>query len=141
MRIRSRLSSILVAACVASTTLFAVGADFTVGFIPKLDTDPYFKATGEGAAEAQKEIGGKSLLVAPSTATGEAQIPFINNLVSKRVNVIAISAADSNSVAPALKRALAQKIHVLTFDSDCAKNGSGGVCKSGDAKELGRNDA
>ena len=122
MRISSRLSSILVAACVASTTVFAVGADFTVGFIPKLDTDPYFKATGEGAAEAQKEIGGKSLLVAPSTATGEAQIPFINNLVSKKVNVIAISAADSNSVAPALRRALSQKIHVLTFDSDCAKN-------------------
>jgi rhamnose transport system substrate-binding protein len=103
--------------------MFAVGADFTIGFIPKLDTDPYFKATGEGAAEAQKEIGGNSLLVAPSTATGEAQIPFINNLVSKKVNVIAISAADSNSVAPALRRALAQKIHVLTFDSDCAKNG------------------
>ena len=64
MRISSRLSSIIVAACLASTTVFAVGADFTVGFIPKLDTDPYFKATGEGAAEAQKEIGGKSLLVA-----------------------------------------------------------------------------
>src|SRR6202162_753873 len=123
MRIRSRLSSILVAACLAGTTVFAVGADFTVGFVPKLDTDPYFKATGEGAAEAQKEIGGTSILVAPSTATGEAQIPFINNLVSKKVNVIAISAADSNSVAPALRRALAQKIHVVTFDSDCAKNG------------------
>jgi rhamnose transport system substrate-binding protein len=104
------------------TTGFVVGADFTTGFIPKLDTDPYFKATGEGAAEAQKEIGGKSVLVAPSTATGEAQIPFINNLVSQKVNVIAISAADSNSVAPALKRALAQKIHVATFDSDCTKN-------------------
>ena len=60
--------------------------------------------------------------MAPSTETGEAQIPFINNLVSQRVNVIAISAADSNSVAPALRRALAQKIHVVTFDSDCKKN-------------------
>jgi rhamnose transport system substrate-binding protein len=110
MRISSHLSSIIVAACVASTTVFAVGADFTIGFISKLDTDPYFKATGEDAAEAQKEIGGKSLLVAPSTATGEAQIPFINNLVSKKVNVIAISAADSNSVAPVAVRTLRKAI-------------------------------
>lgn len=125
MRIHSYIFNIIViiAACVAGTVRFAAGADFTVGFIPKLDTDPYFKATGEGAAEAQKEIGGKSLLVAPSTATGEAQIPFINNLVSQKVNVIAISASDTNSVVPALRRALAQKIHVVTFDSDCAKNG------------------
>ena len=123
MNIRCRMFRMLVSASwLLCTTGFAVGADFTIGFIPKLDTDPYFKATGEGAAEAQKEIGGKSVLVAPSTATGEAQIPFINNLVSEKVNVIAISAADSNSVAPALRRALAQKIHVATFDSDCTKN-------------------
>jgi rhamnose transport system substrate-binding protein len=123
MGIRCRTFRMLVSAsCLVCTTGFAVGADSTIGFIPKLDTDPYFKATGQGAAEAQKEIGGKSVLVAPSTATGEAQIPFINNLVSERVNVIAISASDSNSVAPALRRALAQKIHVATFDSDCTKN-------------------
>src|SRR5271166_53748 len=58
-----------------------------------------------------------SLLVAPSTATGEAQIPFINNLVSKKVNVIAISAADSNSVAPVavltLRKAISLRIGLV----------------------------
>ncbi|MBV9998749.1 MAG: rhamnose ABC transporter substrate-binding protein [Verrucomicrobia bacterium] len=126
MRIHSCIFNIIIiaaAACMAGTAGSAADADITVGFIPKLDTDPYFKVAGEGAAEAQKEIGGKSLFVAPSTATGEAQIPFINNLVSQRVNVIAIAASDTNSVVPALRRALAQKIRVMTFDSDCAKNG------------------
>ncbi|MGF7007849.1 substrate-binding domain-containing protein [Aminobacter sp. BE322] len=70
----------------------------TVGFLPKLDTDPYFKVAQQGAEEAAKEIGGKAIQVAPSQATAEAQIDFINSLVSQKVGVIAISANDANAV-------------------------------------------
>ena len=53
----------------------------TVGFLPKLDTDPYFQVAKSGAEEAAKEIGGNVIQEAPSQATAEAQIEFINNLV------------------------------------------------------------
>jgi len=92
----------------------------TVGFLPKLDTDPYFQVARTGAEEAQGEIGGKVVQEAPSQATAEAQIPFINNLVSEGVNVIAISGNDANAVAPALKRAAKQGVKVVSYDSDVA---------------------
>ena len=67
-------------------------------------TDPYFKVALGGAEEAAKEIGGSAIQVAPSQATAEAQIEFINSLVSQKVGVIAIAGNDANAVAPALKR-------------------------------------
>ncbi len=93
-----------------------------VGFLPKLDTDPYFQVAKQGAEEAAKEIGGEVIQVAPSQATAEAQIEFINSLVSQQVGVIAISANDSNAVAPALKRAMEQGVRVISYDSDVAQD-------------------
>ncbi len=95
-------------------------APVTVGFLPKLDTDPYFQVAQTGAEEAAGEIGGKAIKEAPSQATAEAQIAFINNLVSQQVGVIAISANDANAVAPALKRAMQQGVKVVSYDSDVA---------------------
>ncbi|MBB3235864.1 rhamnose ABC transporter substrate-binding protein [Phyllobacterium endophyticum] len=92
----------------------------TVGFLPKLDTDPYFQVAKTGAEEAQKEIGGTLIQVAPSQGTAEAQIEFINSLVSQKVGVIAISGNDANAVAPALKRAAKQGVRVISYDSDVA---------------------
>ena len=92
----------------------------TVGFLPKLDTDPYFQVAKTGAQEAQGEIGGKVVQEAPSQATAEAQIGFINNLVSQSANVIAIAGNDANAVAPALKRAARQGVRVVAYDSDVA---------------------
>jgi len=108
----------------------ALGADATakaatVGFIPKLDTDPYFAVAKTGAEEAQKEIGGAVIQEAPSSATGDAQIEFINDLVSQKVDVIAIAGNDPNAVAPALKRAQAQGVRIVSYDSDVAKNARG----------------
>ena len=75
-----------------------------------------------GAEEAQKEIGGTVIQEAPSSATGDAQIEFINDLVSQKVDVIAIAGNDPNAVAPALKRAQAQGVRIVSYDSDVAKS-------------------
>src|SRR5271169_1520459 len=115
----------LIAAAFVGTALAAspgLAADpVTVGFLPKLDTDPYFQVARTGAEEAQKEIGGKVVQEAPSQATAEAQIPFINTLVSQKVDVIAIAGNDANAVAPALKRAAQQGVRVVSYDSDVAE--------------------
>ena len=91
-----------------------------VGLLPKLDTDPYFQVAKGGAEDAAKEIGGKVIQAAPSQATAEAQIEFINNLVTQKVGVIAIAGNDANAVAPALKRAAKEGIRVISYDSDVA---------------------
>lgn len=94
----------------------------TVGFLPKLDTDPYFQVANDGAKEAASEIGGTVVQAAPSQATAEAQVEFINNLVAQQVDVIAIAGNDANAVAPALKRAAANGVRVISYDSDVATN-------------------
>ena len=122
------LSSIILLGAFFVTAAFGADATTkaaTVGFIPKLDTDPYFGVAKSGAEEAQKEIGGKVIQEAPSSATGDAQIEFINNLVSQKVDVIAIAGNDPNAVAPALKRAQTQGVRVVSYDSDVAKNARG----------------
>jgi rhamnose transport system substrate-binding protein len=116
------LSTILVSAPLAPAALAeeCASGPITVGLLPKLDTDPYFQVAKGGAEDAAKEIGGKVVQVAPSQATAEAQIEFINNLVSQKVGVIAIAGNDANAVAPALKRAAKQGVKVISYDSDVA---------------------
>ena len=107
-------------------TLPAMAADscakepVTVGLLPKLDTDPYFQVAKGGAEDAAKEMGGKVIQAAPSQATAEAQIEFINNFVTQKVGVIAIAGNDANAVAPALKRAAKEGIRVISYDSGVA---------------------
>ncbi|MGO4567236.1 rhamnose ABC transporter substrate-binding protein [Rhizobium sp. 2YAF20] len=114
------LASSLIAGVTAASAEECAKAPVTVGFLPKLDTDPYFQVAQTGAEEAAGEIGGKAVKQAPSQATAEAQIDFINNLVSQKVGVIAISANDANAVAPALRRAEKQGVRVVSYDSDVA---------------------
>lgn len=114
-------AALLTAAPMAMSAECASGP-VTVGFLPKLDTDPYFKVAQGGAEEAAKEVGGKAIRVAPSQATAAAQVELINNLVAQKVGVIAISANDANAVAPALKRAAQQGVKVVSFDSDVASD-------------------
>lgn len=92
----------------------------TIGFLPKLDTDPYFQVARDGAQAAADEMGGTVIQAAPSQATAEAQVEFINNLVAQGVDVIAIAGNDANAVAPALQRAAANGVRVIAYDSDVA---------------------
>ena len=125
-----RTTTLLESALVCTLLLAAAGpaaraaecrkGPVTVGYIPKLDTDPFFRSANTGAEQAQKEIGGQIILQAPSEATAEAQISFINNMVTRGVDVIAISGNDANALAPALRRAEAQNIWVIAYDSDVA---------------------
>jgi len=130
-RTRTLKTSVLALGTVALIASHAWAAEncanaaVTVGFIPKLDTDPYFQVAKQGAEEAQGEIGGKVVQQAPSQVTAEAQIEFINSLVSQKVDVIAIAGNDINAVAPALKRAGQQGIKVVSYDSDVAASARG----------------
>jgi rhamnose transport system substrate-binding protein len=119
MRASNLIATLFVGAALAASPSLAADP-VTVGFLPKLDTDPYFQVAKTGAEEAQKEIGGKVVQEAPSQATAEAQIQFINTLVSQKVGVIAIAGNDANAVAPALKRAAQQGVKVVSYDSDVA---------------------
>lgn len=108
-----------------------------VGYIPKLGTDPYMVTVRNAAQAAARTIGGKVIYTSPSDATGAAQIPFVNQLISQRVCVIAISGSDLNSTAAALAKAKAAGIKVLSWDSDIAPGSRSLFINQADTAELG----
>ncbi|GAB2469057.1 rhamnose ABC transporter substrate-binding protein [Jatrophihabitans fulvus] len=110
----------------------------TVGYIPKLGTDPYMVTVRKAAEAAAKKTGGKVIYTSPSDATGAAQIPFVNQLISQRVCVIAISGSDLNSTSAALKRARAAGIKVLSWDSDVATGSRAVFINQAKTAELGQ---
>ncbi len=109
----------------------------SVGFVNKLDTDPYWGETKKGAEDAQKALGGELQVNAPSKDTGDAQVEFINNLISKGVDVIVIAGNNPDTVAPALKRAMQQGIRVISYDSDVASAARTLFINQADLEDVG----
>jgi len=99
----------------------AVKEGLKIAVLPKAINIPYFDAAFEGAKKACQEIkAAKCDQVGPTQATGAAQVQFINTIVQQKYDALVISAADANSVVPALKRASAAGIAVVTYDADVA---------------------
>jgi rhamnose transport system substrate-binding protein len=97
----------------------AVKEGLKVAVLPKAVNIAYFDAAFNGAKKACQEIkAAKCDQVGPTQATGPAQVQFINQIIQQRYDVLVVSAADADSVVPALKKAGAANISVVTYDAD-----------------------
>ncbi len=85
--------------------------------IVKNTGNPYNEKEMEGFEKAIKEIGGEVILKAPDQPTAEAQIQMIEELIIQKVDAIAIAANDPDALQPALEKAMAAGIKVLSLDS------------------------
>ncbi len=108
-----------------------------VGLLPKLGTDPYMVTVKEAAEAAAKKGGHTVIYTSPSDATGAAQIPFVNQLISQGVDVIAISGNDLNSTSAALKKARDAGIKVISWDSDVAPDSRSVFLNQADTAKIG----
>lgn len=141
------MSLTLVSACSTSSTSKSGGGSGgsskcksgtgTIGYIPKLGTDPYMVTVRKAAEAAAAKAGGKIIYTSPSDATGSAQIPFVNQLVAQKVCAIAISGSDLNSTSAALAKAKAAGIKVLSWDSDIAPTSRSVFINQAKTDELG----
>ena len=95
-------------------------AGLKIAIIPKAINNGYFTAWNKGAQQACKEIKASCKYIGPTQATGPAQLAFINQAIQQGYNAIVLSAADQNALAPALKKAKAKGICVVTSDADVA---------------------
>jgi rhamnose transport system substrate-binding protein len=111
----------------------------TIGVIPKLGDDPYMTTVRDGMKAESETTGGKDKIIytSPSEATGSAQIPFVQQLISKKVDVIAISGSDLKGAAAELKKAQARGIKVLSFDSDVDSSARSIFVNQAKTAELG----
>jgi ribose transport system substrate-binding protein len=112
---------------VAAGALLAVSASaraadaYTFALVPKNTNNPFFDQALAGCKKAEKELAGavKCLYIGPGEhGGGDEQAQIVSDLVSKKVDGIAVSPANAPAIAAALQGAGPAKIPVLTWDSD-----------------------
>jgi len=140
-------NAILSAVCI-SLAAFSVHAvaqasdglkkDLKIAFVPKQINNPYEVIADDGGLAAIKEINGAGKVVGPSDAGASSQVQYITTLTTQRQNAIVIAANDPNAVVPYLKKAMAQGIKVVTFDSDTAPEGRQIFINQANSEAIGR---
>ncbi|KLU62905.1 autoinducer 2-binding protein LsrB precursor [Peptococcaceae bacterium CEB3] len=94
------------------------GKTIKVALIPKAIGIPYFTGAEQGAQSVAAALNIKLTYNGPTTLSASDQVSMINSYVAEGYNVIAVSANDPTSLAPALKAAMKKGVKVITWDSD-----------------------
>ena len=95
------------------------GQDIVLVDVPKLIGIGYFAATTQGMQEAAEELGNVTVTTdGPTEANIDDQIQFIDNYITQGVNGILFAANDPVAIAPILRRALEEGIHVVGYDAN-----------------------
>ncbi|MGQ0484550.1 MAG: autoinducer 2 ABC transporter substrate-binding protein [Hyphomicrobiales bacterium] len=89
-----------------------------IAFVPQIAGIPYYVAMQEGAERAAKELGAVYVQEGPVSTNSADQLRIFESFVTQKFDVIAISPLDEESLKPAITRARAAGIIVLTSDAD-----------------------
>lgn len=113
---------VLTAALTVVLTAVAGTASKQTGYkiflLPKTTTIPVFTQNGIGGKKAARELGDTLTYNGPTDVSGPKQVPFINTAAQQGYKAIVISTPDPAAVAPALKRAAAKGVKVVSYDAD-----------------------
>jgi ribose transport system substrate-binding protein len=87
--------------------------------VPKAMNNPFFDRARDGCqAAAATHPGVECLYLGPGEHSEEEQVRIVEDLITRRVDGIAVAPANAPAIARALERAAAARIPVLTWDSD-----------------------
>ena len=115
------LSTLLVG-CASKTAATTKSASKTYAIVVKNAGNPYNEKESAGFKSVIEAAGATCIVKAPESATAEAQITMINELVAQKVDAIAIAGNDADALQPALKQAMDAGIKVLSLDSAVNKD-------------------
>jgi ABC-type sugar transport system substrate-binding protein len=95
------------------------GKAITVCLLPKRKGIPYFSSCAAGAETAAKDLGQVTVIYdGPTDGSPEKAAAMIETWTLKGVDVIAVSPNDPEVLAPAMKKARASGVKVITWDAD-----------------------
>jgi len=117
------MSTAILAVALAASIGGANAADkkYTFALVPKNTNNPFFDQALAGCKKAEKELNGaiECLYIGPGEhGGGDEEAQIVADLITKKVDGIAVSPANAAAMAAALQGAGAAKIPVLTWDSD-----------------------
>ncbi len=96
-----------------------------IGIMPKVINSEYSKALEQGVKEAANELELDVAFDGPQINSVTQQIEILNDWISKKYDVIAVAPNDPDEIAPTLKRARMNGIHLITWDADANAGASG----------------
>jgi ribose transport system substrate-binding protein len=117
------ISKALVAGALLAVASGANAAEkkYTFALVPKNTNNPFFDQALAGCKKAEKELNGavECLYIGPGEhGGGDEEAQIVADLITKKVDGIAVSAANAAAMATGLAGAASAKIPVLTWDSD-----------------------
>jgi len=111
----------LILAAVATAALAAPATAQTYKFaiVPKAMNNPYFDLSRDGCMKRAKELGNvECIYKGPVEHEPASQVQIIQDLISQKVDGIAISVSDAAAAVRVIKSARDAGIPVITFDAD-----------------------
>ncbi len=104
-----------------STTLRA-NEEYTLACIVKNSTNPYMVSQLDGFIKAGDDMGFKAIAMAPSQQDSvEEQVRIVEDMLQKGVDGIIIHCADSNGIMPAVRKAKAAGVQIVTIGTPAAE--------------------
>ena len=94
---------------------------YTFALVPKSTNNPFYDQALAGCKKAEAELKGaiKCLYIGPNEhGGGDEQAQIVGDLITKKVDGIAVSPANAAAIAAALQGAKAANIPIITWDSD-----------------------
>ncbi len=92
---------------------------YTFALVPKAMNNPFFDFARDGCMEAAADLSGvECLYIGPNEHTEADQIQVVEDLITRRVDGLAVSPSNATAMARALARAGEAGIPVVTWDSD-----------------------
>ena len=88
-----------------------------IALVDKAAGNAFFEIAAKSFQETVEAEGGEVQVVYPETATADAQIKVLDNLISQDFDAICISANDVNALQAKLEEAMDEGIKVSSFDS------------------------
>jgi len=118
--------SLGIALCAAALGLVATPAlaqtKPQIGVVVKIGGIPWFNAMEVGIKKAAPQVGADAWMVGPTQADAAQQVRAVEDLIARKVSVIAVVPNDAKALEPVFKRAQEAGIKVITHESPDQNN-------------------
>ena len=134
------LALVLVALLVLAGAAMAeakAGEGLYIGVVYKQSGNAYFQASVDGVAKAAEELGFTFEHDGPDDGSSDGAIRIIENLISKGVDALIISANDPDALVDVCTQAMEDGIKVVSYDAEVAYPGRDLDVQPSSAKNIG----
>ena len=131
---------VILAALAAAGLVAPAGAADKLKFavVPKAMNNPFFDIARDGCMKRARELGNiECLYRGPIEHEPATQVQIIQDLITQRVDGLAISVSDVGAATGVIKAARGAGIHVITFDADAPDSAREAYIGTNN-KDLGR---